>query len=226
MITKDYSLFKFFPGNRPINETHVDSIVKSIKEIGYMKHSKIVCTEEMAIIDGQHRYAACMKLGLPINYEIEDLPVDKAMVLLNKNQKSWKLSDYVNLHAGNGIKCYQTLIEFEEKYGLGYSNSIRVCFIKASTGNTIREGKEFELNEKRLEIVEFLREAGQFVSYWRNSKFVLAVLTAYTKLEDEDIEKLRISIGTIPQQPNTEAFLSIFENIINRSRKTNRIHLV
>lgn len=225
MITKDYSLFKFFPGNRPINEIHVDSLVQSIKTLGYMKHSKVLVTEDMSIIDGQHRFAACMKLKLPINYEIENLPVDKAMVLLNKNQRGWRLEDYVNLHAGNNIQCYVDLLEFEQKYGLGFSNSIRICFHKASTGNPIRIGREFELNENRENIIAFLREAGKVIKFWRTTKFVLAVVVAFNKLEQHDIDKLSLSVISIPQQISTAMYLAIFENLINRSRKNNHVIL-
>jgi ParB-like chromosome segregation protein Spo0J len=71
MKTTDYKLFKINKLNRIVQTGHIEKLKKSIEKVGYLKYNPIIVNEDMEIIDGQHRYFACVKLNLPIYYEVE-----------------------------------------------------------------------------------------------------------------------------------------------------------
>lgn len=64
--TTDYKLFKKLDGNRDVKKTN--ALVKSIREFDLTMYSPIIVSVDFRIIDGQHRFAACRELGLPIYY--------------------------------------------------------------------------------------------------------------------------------------------------------------
>ncbi len=66
--TTDYSTFKFHPLNRPVNETHVKSLIESMKQ-DYL-FTLITVNEKNEICDGQHRYYAIRELNLPLFYVV------------------------------------------------------------------------------------------------------------------------------------------------------------
>ena len=124
MTTTDYSKFQFLDYNRTVVPKRVQNIIESITKIGYVKSEPILVDENYFIIDGQHRFMACKELGLPIHYEYKELDIDnkEAMLLLNKNQQIWRLEDYAQSWAKEGIAFYLEYICFENLYKLGATN--------------------------------------------------------------------------------------------------------
>ena len=58
--TYDLSIFKILDGNRNINLGHVERLVKSIEENGFLK-MPIIVNDNFDVIDGQHRLMAAKK---------------------------------------------------------------------------------------------------------------------------------------------------------------------
>ena len=83
--TLDFSKFVIRQDNRLIDCKHVDKLIKDIEARGLS--NPIVVTPQMEITDGQHRYTACKKLGIPVRYIIsnrkstDDLKKDNALTL-------------------------------------------------------------------------------------------------------------------------------------------------
>ena len=55
--TCDLGIFKILEGNRNINLGHVERLVKSIQENGFLK-MPIIVNDDFEVIDGQHRLMA------------------------------------------------------------------------------------------------------------------------------------------------------------------------
>ena len=70
--TKDYSQFKYLPGNRDLVLNHVDRLVKSISKNNLLKNNPIMINKQGYILDGQHRLQAAEELGVDIYYNVLD----------------------------------------------------------------------------------------------------------------------------------------------------------
>ena len=68
LYEKNYTKFTLFDNNREINETHVEKLIASMRKSGQLM--PVVVTQNMEVVDGQHRLKACEKLGVPVSYVI------------------------------------------------------------------------------------------------------------------------------------------------------------
>lgn len=220
METRNYDKFSFYENNRKIYPAHVKNIVKSIERIGYIKNSSILVSSNHKIIDGQHRFMACKELNIPVYYEYSENESSHVILALNEAQQHWKLVDYVHLHASMGLKFYQELERFEEIHKIGMSNALVI--LSGSVGFSSREvqsGKEYPIFSRHSEILEFLFMAKEYISFWRNSKFVRAVIKIHYECSLRDIAKLKDKCMLFTPQVSHQDYLVMFENILNRSKK-------
>lgn len=143
LSTLSYNLFKLLPNNRKVRGDHVNRLARSIDNKNLETY--LTVNERMEIIDGQHRYFALQKLGLPILYIIKPGLGIKDVKILNSFNKNWTLGDFIDSFAKQGLKAYKTLIAFRAKYQFNYG--ICVCLLTgrlsaaASTGTAINEVK-------------------------------------------------------------------------------------
>lgn len=217
--TKDYDKFQVYNYNRGINRLLVRKIIKSISEIGYMEGKPVIVDKSFAIIDGQHRFTACVELGLPIQYVVTAVDPEKAIIELNANQVNWKMQDYVNMYAEQGIKCYQHLLDFEErrKFGINYSATILFTQNSNNDGNNvtkIRKGHRYSINPNSEKIADFILSSG--LPYNKTSFFIRAVVRLFKVATPEQLAKVKAGLMGISQQPNTASYMAVFENIVNR----------
>jgi len=220
MKTQNYEMFDFMTSNRNLNNGLIERLIKSINEIGYIESRPILVNESMVIIDGQHRFEACKRIGLPIYYEISNVDMNKAMIALNMNQQIWRLEDYITSWANQGKQCYKELLAFEEKYKLGTSNAIAILKgSKSGSSNGIRAGLEFEVNPKKDEIAEFILKCKPFLPFYKNKNFVYSVEVLFRKTTVKNCNKVLDKIQPLRQQALLADYLSFYENILNRYKK-------
>ena len=221
METKNYNLFSYTQNNRKINNGLVNRIIDSINQIGYVKARPIIVDESFKIIDGQHRFEACKQLGLPIYYEITNIDSNRAMVLLNKTQLIWRLQEYIEHWAIEEIDCYVKLVEFEKQYHFGVSNDVAIVLKSGWCSNlckAIRDGKKIELNPKMQEVTNFILECKHLVPYWKTRHFIYAIVLLVERANNNDCKKVLKNIQAIRQQVSPNAYLTVFENIINKGK--------
>jgi len=225
--TKDYDKFQVFKFNRPINESLVKRIMESITQIGYTPGKPILVDKDYAIIDGQHRFTACHRLGIEIQYQITDIDPHVAIIQLNTTQAHWKMQDYIHAWAEQGVKCYQHLEEFEERRKLGITNCISILFNGNSLDSTdakkIKEGAKFTINTNAEKIAQFVLDC-DFVPYHKSGSFIKAMVKIFKLADAKQIEKIRIGLISVPQQPTMSHYLIAFENLVNRGLQSkNRV---
>lgn len=90
--TRDYSGFSFLPDNRPISTSHVASLMKSMNE-EYL-FTVIVVNDDLAIIDGQHRFEAIKRLGLTLRYVVIPQYGSDQLHRYNSDMINWSNVDF------------------------------------------------------------------------------------------------------------------------------------
>lgn len=217
--TKDYDRFQVYTYNRPINRSLVLRLKDSINKIGYIDAKPILVDEEFTIIDGQHRYMACVELEIPISYSIVKGNPEEIIINLNSQQINWKLADFVHCWAEREIECYVKLKEFEEKHRLGMSMSLMVLFsnhVDKADYKKVKAGKEFTINPDAQKICEFIY-ANSSVPYNKNSIFVKSIIKLFKIATPEQISKVQKYLISLPQQATVANYMVAFENIVNKN---------
>lgn len=178
METTDYSKFKIVNSNRRITERHVTMLMKSIKENGYFKSKPITVNLNHEVSDGQHRLEACKRLGIPVLYEVDNVDVNKSMIVLNNSQNNWRLGEFINHYAALGSKCYIDLRDFLIKENFkGTSNAIYIftgvtggCSRQIRVGSELSRNKRFEITK---DLITFIKPHFQ---YTLSANFVRAIV--------------------------------------------------
>jgi hypothetical protein len=114
-----YELFNYLPFNRPVDNAHVNKLMESMKVHGFkgviqvIKTSFIEGVVKLYILEGQHRFAAAMRLGIPFKFELTELvnqnETAEFIAELNNSAKSWGTSQFLKVWSGLGIKEYVKL---------------------------------------------------------------------------------------------------------------------
>lgn len=98
--------FSYLAGiNRSVNPAHVTKLAKSVEKMGVIRPivvtniSFITGKPTLYIIDGQHLFNACIRLGYDVPYVTINLEDKQELVetiaLLNSSSKTWCTADYV-----------------------------------------------------------------------------------------------------------------------------------
>lgn len=229
--TNDYSIFKKYPGNTPIDSLNLKKIINSLKINNMLEFRPILVTQDMEVIDGQHRLEAAKALGLEVYYTIKEhsRPID--MLLLNNAQRSWKLSDYVNFYASQGIQCYKDILRLSEKFSLSPVEVLRYAglvggrdYSKIKNGKLDENvaGKEPIISEITLKIntaIEFIdKKTLGDKKYLGTAAIHRGLLTLLNHGEfdfDLFMQKLHIGIGRIHSCNTIEQYYNMFKAIYN-----------
>ena len=129
--TKNYRLFARHSGeNRPLDIAKHKKLMDSMKLYGFLPCFPIIVVRnskgEMIVKDGQHRLAIAESLGLPVHYTEESVDFDVAIV--NSSAMVWRLRDYAQKHAANGLKSYQEGMDFADQYGLPIGTAFSLLY--------------------------------------------------------------------------------------------------
>lgn len=174
-------------GNRKVKRSHVEAIKDSIVKNGYLKQKPILVDKKGNIVDGQHRYLACVELGVIPEIQILDGATNELMVDLNVTQRSWDLNDYINYYAQQGVESYIWLQEFCSKFQV----SPTIAFIvmsKTSGGNQIpvvRKG-QLQIDEDYLETAEYNLETIRYISKVLKINMSRGFVSGLMQLSKED----------------------------------------
>lgn len=192
--SSDYGQFSFIGANREQSRGHIETLKQAFEEVGNLtKVQPILVNDQYQIIDGQHRFTACMELGLPIYFTmVSGLGVREArsMNILHRN---WRVDDYARSYAEEGNPNYIKYLELKEDYG--FSHSVLLAYIH----NVIeRSGgfKQFREGDLKIEDepgirarLDLLASIGEYTTLVNNREFALAILRA-SKVEGYDHRRM------------------------------------
>ena len=219
LSTKDYSRFSFLENNRIVKRSHVNEFKEEIKKNDRTMCFPIVVDPNLRIIDGQHRFHACMELGLPIYYVVDDDDdAEQAMINCNKINKKWEMMDWLRYRANKNGGCYKQLLDFVQQTGTTISNAMVIYPGKAINAATLRAGTtDFGVNENAFDIVRFLQSSEVKMLSFRNTRaFNLALRIAFDEYSKRQMDKLQRNILKVPLSANYKQYLTVFSNIIKK----------
>jgi len=142
--TTNYKQFKQIPGNRAVDKTHTNELVRHMAEKGNLTPSfPVIVNENFEIIDGQHRVAALKKLKWPVYYVIQPELNIGIVRSINQAQRNWNWRDYATSFAELGNKNYDKFLNLADEYGEQFNIMKRV--VGVDTKNFVRDFKNGDL---------------------------------------------------------------------------------
>lgn len=217
--TTDYALFKKLDGNRDVVRTN--SLVKSIQELDLTMYSPIIVSEEFQIVDGQHRFEACKKLGLPIYFIVmPSESAEKAMIILNKCQSQWRNGEFFQHNVKKIGGVYTELKEYIDKYKINLSYAVLLFPQKPFETSKVRDTTfTFEKYSRCEELTEFYLSAGfKMLPFWASKPFVRAIRCFFERSDKKQQEKLLKKALAIPQCASHIQYITVFENLVKMRR--------
>lgn len=151
--------------NRDIIPNHVTKMCNSIDKMGVIRPVVVATFDfltgasETYIIDGQHLYHACMRLGYDVPYsEItvkDSVDLAEKLALLNNSSKSWSMHDYIKVWS-NVEKDYVKLNKYFNTYDVELlqvadilmNNECKYICGGSSISPVIKRG-EFKINDEK-----------------------------------------------------------------------------
>lgn len=124
--TLEYKKFKFGKDNRAIDPALLTSLINSISKRDLTKYKPVLVSKNMYIIDGQHRFNACVELAKPIYYEILVDCQENDIVRLNSASKNWTMDNYLKHYISKGKSNYILFNDLLTKYNLNISELLMI----------------------------------------------------------------------------------------------------
>ena len=240
--TTNYSIFNVLEGNRTVTDEKINKVIESINEIGIL-YLPVLVNENMEVIDGQNRVAACEALKMPVYYIIQNGIGAKECQMANWGQTNWKQKDFVRFFAIKGNKHYQVLQSFIDRYSEVPLAIVALCISReplcygtgGSLAKKIKKGdiKTTDIGVERaeweLDYIMKLRQAAKKVGGDKRP-FYTAVIYAYRNLDSEGRNRLEDVIRQhtydIPPLTRPVDYLKHFDGYYNEGlSKSKRIKL-
>lgn len=200
MVTNDYDEFKIINGNRNVDESKVRKLMVSMEEKQLV--IPVLVNENYEIIDGQHRFTACSRLGLPIYYIVVEGYGIEEVKKANLIATTWDLEAFLNLYCSNEKEDYLLFNTFIDEYKLSIFSLLGICHQLSGTSlkklqSDFKTG-EFKFDGIEDKVLDMLESLEMFEGYKskRNSSFLKAYSTLYGREEfdvsimKEQMEKL------------------------------------
>lgn len=256
--TTNYTLFGFIGGNRNVNKTNLKKITESISR-KHIKTNAVICVYDdsdpkhpLKIVDGQHRFEACVELNLPVSYVIDDsLSINDILndiTLLNTASKEWDVSDFMNSEAQKGNQNYILYRDIYSRYSGNFDHESLFYILNNSTQRTQKVGYtlfkegglQFDMND-HMYLDNRLRTLSLFNTYCeiggkRYYQKALNTLHNITGFNNQYmLGKLQKRISNITKCTTVDGALEQLSNIYNYKKQkdiigvtkaNNKIHKV
>jgi hypothetical protein len=217
--------------NRKVKDTHVRSMLGSIKEIGVQRVFNIIETKSFSgkktlyFADGQH--LAKGVLSIPegdlkggfvafVNQVDEVDNIIPFVSLMNSTAKNWILNDYLNAWITHGLEDYAYIRNMHLKTEYGLSGLIEAFSNKVNKGNRdFKNGVFVAHKENGQKLIALHKKAVSMGLRNCNSSF-LAVVRFFTINPEIDEEKFLKGISKdkhFGAKFNRDSFISLFRTI-------------
>ena len=215
-VEYDYSRFSYFPTNREIGENK--KMIKRIKEFDVTSCAPILVDRQYRIMDGQHRFDACKRLGKPIYYIFYDGEYDPETVMIELNTclKPWRQEEWVQYYYKKGHPDYVAFVEMGKKYDLGISNNILLFSGAKCNASDVKKGKLKDHSEHWRGIYQLVTSIEYPSKLYR--PFIAALLRFFMEYggNERKIERLRQRIICVPRFSRMEDYYQSFKNLTDR----------
>lgn len=217
--TNNYDQFSFKPGNRRVDQNHLEYVEGKMKE-NYLV-APIMVNSKMQIMDGQHRFMACKHLGFPVRYYItEDMSADE-IARMNNVAKKWKPEDYANVFTGEDYKAYRA-------FRISYPkivHTIAVILLGGAENTRINGDNAFRTGyfkiknyTKATKTAELIMQISDYSKMYAKRTFVLALLHCMTFKEFDEkrfLRKLKHKSNLLKAYAKATDFIQAIQDIYN-----------
>lgn len=239
--TTEYDELKIHDCNRKIDEASVQSLMVSIKDKNMLKSKPIIVDKDFYIIDGQHRYEAAKRLGIPIPYCIDTSTTIQDIIRLNVNQKSWSVADYLNFFCNQNFEEYIKLNRFIRDNKIPLNVALQLLngdrsskfFTKFKNGNyQFPEEADFLDSIQKMknirETIDFIKKKTSGPKTYLERVTFYGALVEFYNIQSFSHEIFLNKIGLRPNLMGSRArqcdYVSLFKEIYNyRSKQNSRI---
>lgn len=233
--TKEYGQFRFLKGNRDLDEAKIKRIMKSIENgLEFFKYCPIMVNEQGYVIDGQHRFFVCKKLGLNVYFVVVPDFSLRQVAEMNNNASKWKDRDFMNCYIDTGVEDYKVLADFIERHHINIGTAIGLLSAGyAHAGTEHREvfrNGQFRVNEqaKAERLMNMVHDFNDYCESYTSRSFIEAIETLWESPEYDHaamLDKLKVHNLTIEQRPTYKEYLQHMEDLFNfRNSKRRRIY--
>lgn len=228
--TTEYGVFILDIKNRPINDGKVNHWMKVFQDgKNFMKEFPAVVSEGFVILDGQHRFVASKKLGIPFHFRFTgEMTIDDVVSV--QTNSGWATMDYVHSFIQQKNMNYIILHRFIKKYGIPASTAVILLGGKKSAvggeggslnklgfyeGNFVVKSEKWahELAETVLDFVELGFKSA------KNRNFIFALIKIYQNPEYNHarmMDKMKsFGASILHPQINVEYYLRNLEELYN-----------
>ena len=218
--TTDYNMFKKIKGNRALNKANLNAIITSMEQQQLV--SPITVNEKFEIIDGQHRFAACKTLGLPVHFHIVNGYGTSEMKRFNTTGKSWNKQAFMHSYIDQGYENYVVFYDLLVSYDISLSMALTLIahFQDKSYQLLSFNFEQGDLTLDGLEgVVCFLDKLEDFKSFpqYKTDKFVKAFFRLVNHPEYEHskmLSKLATHRDKLKKMMTQDEYLSLLCNKI------------
>jgi hypothetical protein len=217
--TTNYDMFRPIDGNRNLNELHKNRLKKSMEE-NYL-FTVIIVNENYEIIDGQHRFNCIKELDLPLYYIVCHGYGIKEVHILNENNKTWNMDDYLAGYVNLGHQHYITYATFKEKYKFSHN----VCMALLGKDHKKKYFQVFARGEfsvenyrKACEIAEMIMRIAPYYNGYTRREFVCTMISLIKNKKfdfEHFLSKLKKQTTSLTDCTTQEAYKLLIEDIYN-----------
>jgi len=231
--TYNYNLFTFVKGNREPNQAWINKLAEKMKA-GFID-VPIVVNSKYQILDGQHRYFACMQLEKPITFYVSDDAEDLHVAHINADSKKFTTTNYMDFFAIRGNQHYKYVKYLAEKKNLGTEVAILALSRRCTRSSTMME----DFKAGYFKVVDF-GWAEQFADHYnelidligkkaRTRVFLNVFLIFYKHPEFEFkrfLHAVKTNLGSIDKCTDRYSTIRTLEYIYNKQLKGKKYHKI
>ena len=181
LSTTNYDDLSFLKGNRPINKSHLNNLIKSMKNKQLFTTG--IVNEKDEICDGQHRFVACKALEKPFHYIVEPGYGLEEVIALNTSSRKWTPENYLNcyLERDGDYSEYRRFKAFMDRYKMGFKSCIGLLTNEHSINTSSFNNGTFTIKsyKKAVKMAEMIKDTAPYYTRWRTWNYVLAMITLF-----------------------------------------------
>ena len=219
--TTEYSRFHLVTGNRPIHRRRVDRLREAIKKNNLCELYPIICRADFGIVDGQHRFLACVAEKLPVYYVVTGDMELKDVPSVNSLQTPWIPKDYLRMYQELEIHSYKVFAGYLSRWSFTVTTGLMMFYGVRS--NKIHEDfKAGKFDHTQIGIAESRAEAlcelSRYVPFCREYSFALAFIRVQNHPDYSHkrmLRKLQIATNMVHKCTNYRDYMRMLEDIYN-----------
>lgn len=232
--TTDYSKFQMHITNRVVHDESGfkprKDLLESMRKEGFWPQLPIICKKtangKLLIIDGHNRFVTAMSLGIPVDYLAYD---DSAIspVEFSRNQKTWKMDDYIAAYSHQDLDDYVEVNEFAERTGI--SRNAAACMFTNNLPSSGNASKLVKRGTMTIKCRDFPEKVGLIViaikkyADWAATSSCVSAIARCVLTEGFDhhqfISKLNKFNEYLKKQVGVDEYIAMFESIYNKHSK-------